>query len=554
MTVLTFGIEMEMFIGLNKRVYQLIKEQISNHEQVNNIKQLIDYIYMKSLKKENPFKNYSEDTSKFALNLFNGHYTNTILSQEDSYIIILILIYIICNNKDSKYSFSLFNINGESPLLFHNCRSPINWYYDPDVSIQYDSNIEVTTYKTIVDKKKKRLTPNNHIPFVEFVSSVFNDSTEVKTGIDLLLESLEKKLKLNIFHSIQTSNHIHFSIKNDNPGSLGINDPKIIFKITYVFYVLQNLIYLMCLPNRRKSAYCNPLIISDDIDDLTINQFFDREVSLQRSSKLNTHLLTEQDTDSILESLQTQMDEMESRIAARISKINKTKIFSESTSSSKSQQLNRKQKLQKIDNIDQKLIKLTTINADSYSDSSLKSDSSSSTIKIIGIPFKDLTFNDKLTFLMHLYQGNTSYSYNTHLEKETFHIEPTYRTSRYSILNLKKLSLDQSCTLELRAKHGSNDSTEIKYFCELIEKIYNIAKQLDDNTPLLYSLSQKLNVNIKVLKLFKKPHSVEVTKYYESFTKSPLTIINKILKGLFIEDKTTIDYWVEHLDNINKTI
>jgi len=310
----------------------------------------------------------------------------------------------------------------------------------------------------------------------------------------------------------------------------------------------------MCLPNRRKSAYCNPLIISDDIDDLTINQFFDREVSLQRSSKLNTHLLTEQDTDSILESLQTQMDEMESRIAARISKINKTKIFSESTSSSKSQQLNRKQKLQKIDNIDQKLIKLTTINADSYSDSSLKSDSSSSTIKIIGIPFKDLTFNDKLTFLMHLYQGNTSYSYNTHLEKETFHIEPTYRTSRYSILNLKKLSLDQSCTLELRAKHGSNDSTEIKYFCELIEKIYNIAKQLDDNTPLLYSLSQKLNVNIKVLKLFKKPHSVEVTKYYESFTKSPLTIINKILKGLFKEDKTTIDYWVEHLDNINKTI
>ena len=155
MTVLTFGIEMEMFIGLNKRVYQLIKEQISNHEQVNNIKQLIDYIYMKSLKKENPFKNYSEDTSKFALNLFNGHYTNTILSQEDSYIIILILIYIICNNKDSKYSFSLFNINGESPLLFHNCRSPINWYYDPDVSIQYDSNIEVTTYKTIVDKKKR---------------------------------------------------------------------------------------------------------------------------------------------------------------------------------------------------------------------------------------------------------------------------------------------------------------------------------------------------------------------------------------------------------------
>lgn len=156
MTKLTFGIEMEMFIKLNKRVYQLIKEQISNHKDVNNIKQLIDYIYTNSLNEKNPFiKNYNEDTSKFAFNLLNGYYTNTILSQEDAYIIILIITYIICNNNDSKFSLSLFNINGDSPLLFHNCSSPINWYYDPDISIQYNSNLEVTTYKTIADKKKK---------------------------------------------------------------------------------------------------------------------------------------------------------------------------------------------------------------------------------------------------------------------------------------------------------------------------------------------------------------------------------------------------------------
>jgi len=542
MTKLTFGIEMEMFIELNKRVYQLIKEQISNHKQVDNIKQLINYIYINSLNEKNPFiKDYNEDTSKFVYNLLNGYYTNTILSQEDAYIIILIITYIICNNNDSKYSLSLFNINGDSPLLFHNCSSPINWYYDPDISIQYNSNLEVTTYKTIADQKKKRLTPNNHIPYVEFVSSVFNDSTEVKNGVDLLLDSLVKKLKLNIFHSIQTSNHIHFSIKKHSPTSLGINDPVIIFKITYVFYVLQNLIYLMCLPSRRKSRFCNPLIISDDIDDLTINQFFDREISLQSSSKLNKHLLTEEDTMSILEALQTQMNEMESQI-------NKNKLFSQSTSSSKSQLFNKKQLLQKIGNIDDKLIKLTTINTNSYLDSS------SSTIRIIDIPFKQLTFNDQLTFLMHLYQGNTSYSYNEDLKKNTFHIEPTYRTSRYSILNLKKLSLNRSCTLELRAKHGSNDSTEIKYFCDLIEKFYEIALQLDNDQPLLSSLANKLNINTKMLKLFKKPHSVEVTKYYHAFTKPPLTIINKILNGLFKDDNISIEYWLKHLATINNTL
>lgn len=548
MTKLTFGIEMEMFIKLNKRVYQLIKKQISNHKDVNNIKQLIDYIYTNSLKKKNPFiKNYNEDTSKFAFNLLNGYYTNTILSQEDAYIIILIITYIICNNNDSKFSLSLFNINGDSPLLFHNCNSPINWYYDPDISIQYNSNLEVTTYKTIADKKKKKLTPNNHIPYVEFVSSVFNNSTEVKNGVDLLLDSLVKKLKLNIFHSIQTSNHIHFSIKNHSPTSLGINDPIIIFKITYVFYVLQNLIYLMCLPSRKNSRFCNPLIISnniddiDDIDDLTINQFFDRRISLQSSSKLNKHLLTEEDTKSILEALQTQMNEMESQL-------NKHKLFLQSTSSSKSQLFNKKQLLQKIDNIDDKLIKLTTINTNSYLNSS------SSTIRIIDIPFRQLTFNDQLTFLMHLYQGNTSYSYNKDLKKDTYHIEPTYRTSRYSILNLKKLSLNQSCTLELRAKHGSNDSTEIKYFCELIEKIYEIALQLDNDQPLLSLLANKLNINIKFLKLFKKQHSVEATKYYKAFTKPPLTIINKILNGLFKDDSISIEYWKKHLDTINNTL
>ena len=297
----------------------------------------------------------------------------------------------------------------------------------------------------------------------------------------------------------------------------------------------------MCLPSRRKSRFCNPLIISDDIDDLTINQFFDREISLQSSSKLNKHLLTEEDTMSILEALQTQMNEMESQI-------NKNKLFSQSTSSSKSQLFNKKQLLQKIGNIDDKLIKLTTINTNSYLDSS------SSTIRIIDIPFKQLTFNDQLTFLMHLYQGNTSYSYNEDLKKNTFHIEPTYRTSRYSILNLKKLSLNQSCTLELRAKHGSNDSTEIKYFCELIEKIYEIALELDNDQPLLSSLANKLNINTKILKLFKKPHSVEVTKYYYAFTKPPLTIINKILNGLFKQDNISIEYWKKHLDTINNTL
>lgn len=58
------------------------------------------------------------------------------------------------------------------------------------------------------------------------------------------MNSLQKKLKLTPFHAIQTSNHIHFSIKDKK---LGITNPYIIFQITYVFYILQNFIYFAYL-------------------------------------------------------------------------------------------------------------------------------------------------------------------------------------------------------------------------------------------------------------------------------------------------------------------
>lgn len=555
MSNLTFGIELEMFISFNKNIYQLIAQQIENHTHVKNIQDLINYIYTNKFDKDNPFHNYNQDTSLFIHNLINNNYTNIPLSEQDSYIIILILTYIICNGSP-QHSFTL-NIDPQkkSPLFFNNCKSNINWYYDPDITIQYHPNIPNYTYKTIKDKKYGKLLCDNHIPFIEFVSSVFDDSTQVKNGIDLLFNSLIKTLKLNIFHSIQTSNHIHFSIKQHDKSHLGIRDPKIIFKITYVFYVLQNLIYLMCLPSRRTSPFCNPLHTDFDIDSLTINDFFDKLVSLQRSSKFNTHFLTELDINSILQSLKNQIAHMDSRINSRFSKIKKNKLFYQSSSSSHSQSFNKKQLLLKIDNLDRELIKFTTINSDSYSrsrSSSLSNTSSSPINKIIAIPFKNLTFNDQLTFLMHLYQNNTSYSYNTHLDKHTFHIEPTYRTSRYSILNLKKLSLDQSCTLELRAKHGSNDSTEIKFFCELIQSFYNIALQLDDNTPLLLSLSKILKINIRALKTFKNSHSTKIADKYDLFTKPPLCIVHTLLKGLFGGDNTTIQYWLKHLDTINK--
>lgn len=70
---------------------------------------------------------------------------------------------------------------------------------------------------------------------------------------------------------------------------------------------------------------------------------------------------------------------------------------------------------------------------------------------------------------MHIYQNKANYSFSHLRKKNSYAIDSFQYVERYSILNLYKLSTGDSCTLELRAKHGSNDSTEIKYFCDLIE-------------------------------------------------------------------------------------
>jgi hypothetical protein len=84
----------------------------------------------------------------------------------------------------------------------------------------------------------------------EFVSGIFDNTEEVKQGVSTLISSFTD-LNLIPLHSEHTSNHIHFSIKKENPH--------LVFCITYIFYVLQNFIYLLCLPERRTSDYCAPL-------------------------------------------------------------------------------------------------------------------------------------------------------------------------------------------------------------------------------------------------------------------------------------------------------
>jgi hypothetical protein len=536
MSKLTFGIELEMFIKLNKSLYLLINEEIKKHG-FTKIEELINHIY-KKLKKMNP---YILHKSNFIENVNNIKFNNTELSEDDSYIIMLIIAFIICNNKHyfsvslndilmQNYSYIIKKLNLPNCNIFSKSNKlKINWHYDPDMSIQYSYlNKSINTYKTIKQKNKEKLTLENHVPYTEFVSSIFNNPEEVKNGMDLLMSSLQKKLKLSCFHSIQTSNHIHFSIKQNTENKLGIYDPYIIFQITYVFYILQNFIYLICLPDRRNSKYCRRLQVSPsnikNLDDKTINQFFNSNIILPniKSYQNIKHYFNIQETTRIQSLIQSYSNE-------------KTSLLQQSNTT--------KQLIKKINNLEKEIDKLTKIDHTKYN-----SQQFSKTHRIT-VPFNKLLFNDKLIVLLNLFQNQTHYTYDNFLKVNAYQLWEGSNIDRYSILNLFKLSTGDSCTLELRAKHGSNDSTEIKYFCDLIEKFYEISLQLNKDKPLLESLSEILDIDKDDLITFKNILPKDLKTHYSSLD----NFIYKLLDSLYKNDKdkiNKINYWIKHLNII----
>jgi DNA polymerase III psi subunit len=195
--------------------------------------------------------------------------------------------------------------------------------------------------------------------------------------------------------------------------------------------------------------------------------------------------------------------------------------------------LTSKQLIKKIESLNTKIKKLTTL--PNYTENT---------------PFKNLVFEHQLIVLMHFYHKYTSYKMNKNLNKYTINTVSTSEINRYKILNLKKLSERKSCTIELRAKHGSNDATEISNFCILIEKLVNVAEQmvLHKDIPLLKSLASILNISESELLSFKSIQPKDLEKKY--ITHKPL--LKNILKSLFKTDTDNIKYFLKQLRRINE--
>jgi hypothetical protein len=199
--------------------------------------------------------------------------------------------------------------------------------------------------------------------------------------------------------------------------------------------------------------------------------------------------------------------------------------------------------IKKINNLQKEIDKLTKIDHTKYN-----SQQFSKTYHIT-IPFNKLLFNDKLIVLLNLFQNQINYKYDNFLKVNAYRLWEGSNIDRYSILNLFKLSTGDSCTLELRAKHGSNDSTEIKYFCDLIEKFYEISLQLNKDKPLLESLSEILDIDKDDLITFKNILPKDLKTHYSSLN----NFIYKLLDSLYKNDKdkiNKINYWIKHLNII----
>ena len=510
MSKLTFGVEMEMFIKNTIIIQKIITEEMEFNE-CGIFQELIDVIIEETTYLKNEFIKHR---SPFIQSIDSGKYIITELDSQDYYLIMLIILYIICKNNKNNISFILFNYvtpyNGDI-IYFKDYRHKLNWYYDNDHSV--NCSFDIKTYKTIYDNSPQILSPKDLIMYSEFVSGIFDNPEEVKHGVSTLISSLTD-LKLIPLHSEKTSNHIHFSIKKETEHDNGIKDPYLVFCITYIFYVLQNLIYFICLPERRTSDYCAPLELhqnhwSKSLDDFTLDEFFNVLVTME---------IPEGDEKYYLNHL-----EIEKLEGLLLKKSN--------------QMLPSKELLKRIKNLDAKIKKLTIIPTE------LKNK-----------PFHKLEFEHQLIVLMHFYHKFSGCKKDDNLKKYIIDVKYTHHVERYKIINLKKLSERKSCTLELRAKHGSNDSTEIANFCILIEKLVNVAEQmvLNKHIPLLTCLSNILKVNESELLVFKSIEPKDLNENYES----QKHLLKHILNGLFknsdgSSDTVSIKYWLKQLRRIN---
>jgi hypothetical protein len=508
MSKLTFGIEMEMFIKNTIIIQKIIREEMTFNE-CYTFQELVSLIITETTYLKNEFIKYK---SPFTRSIDNEDFKINELQSEDYYLIMLIITYIICKNK--KLSFTLFHYvtrcNGDI-IYFKDYKQQLNWYYDIDRSV--NSYFNVKTYRTIYDKFPKILLPKDLIMHTEFVSGIYDNPEEVKYGVSTLISSLTD-LKLIPLHSEHTSNHIHFSIKKENSDDLGIKDPYLIFCITYIFYVLQNFIYLICLPERRISEYCAPLEIkkshwSKNFDEFTLDEFFDVLVTME---------LPIGDEKCYLDHVEID------RLKCLLLEANNVMLPS-------------KELLKRIKNLEAKIKKLTTLPKETTNK-----------------PFKDLKFEHQLIVIMHFYHAYSGCKMDDDLKKYIISVKYIDELERYKILNLKKLSERQSCTLELRVKHGSNDSTEISNFCILIEKIVNVSEQMVANKhiSLLTSLANILNVDEKELLAFKSIKPKDLSANYES----QKYLLKNILNGLFkdkeiVYNNVNIRYWLKQLKRIN---
>ena len=299
---LTFGVEIEIFLdktpnALKKLIKNVVHcdsfdaylEQYENMYSVYNTKlsayEIVEKIDDILLDLDN--SKSIEDKTNELLELLSNN-----ISSQDSAIIFLLIIQFLCDSenkkkrklstrstsgtagKDIKYQLNVYSqinnnivtITQPQQFIVSTCRTIKHdnayvWTLDYDSSVIFrDITSKIVKDKEIcyseikdkgIEKKAKDI-----IPYIEFVSGILNSADEVKYSCKKLFKDL-KKLSSSC-NSVQTSNHIHFALKD---GKF-IDNPILVFSLCYVTYIFQPLIHALCRPERKNSKYSKPLELS----------------------------------------------------------------------------------------------------------------------------------------------------------------------------------------------------------------------------------------------------------------------------------------------------
>ena len=165
----------------------------------------------------------------------------------------------------------------------------------PSTSVDNKFTWVVTHDRSVVEEDENNLRLLQHMEMVSPPLKVMGDWG----NIDFMISSVMNNCKWQSRHNIKTSNHVHFTLCNDEDSTdpIWIKSPAVLYDMCMAWWRFEPVFMMLCDPQRRSNYFCASMhrSIWDRYEDETFYGESDPSVFLEKIFKGDSRLM-----DSVL--------------------------------------------------------------------------------------------------------------------------------------------------------------------------------------------------------------------------------------------------------------